>query len=284
MNHGTALHAQRQLEPALVQFEQALRQEPSNLNALNACVAVLLELNRPHTAYELMLAGMEWISDDADSLCNWAIVCESINERHRADEAYEQVLQLQPQHLRALNNSALNAITQHEWPKAIARLELCCKLAPDEPALHLNLIDCLCAAHESSAALKHAALAMERWPDHPDLELRYAIQLAFNGQLAAATLAIKALSSAATTRLQEYLSTMSEAAARIGRASVQMLPPAQELYFIHQFSALNHCDWRDHARLCATLKQAIAASYTEAKGCDWRDVQFYALMLPLEEE
>ncbi len=284
LNAGAALHAQHQLEQALMQFERALAADPSSVNAINACVAVLLDLDRPRAAFDLMRSNLLALATDVDSLCNWAIVCESVGERSRADAAYEQVLSLQPNHLRALNNSALNAMVRHEWPLAIQRLERCCQLAPDDPALLVNLVDGLTAAHESEEALKAVAQGHSRWPNNPDLELRYAIQLAFNGRLHESDAAIARLSHAAQTRLQHYLSSMSEAAARLGRAAVQSLPAAQELYFIHQFSALGHCDWRDYPRLVSMIRQAIQSSYTEERGRDWRDVQFYALMLPLEEE
>lgn len=278
------MHAQGQLERALLHFERVLAHDPRHLNAINGSVAVLLELQRPNAAYQLMGENMDLFARDTDSLCNWAIVCESVGKRDQANQVYEQVLLIQPNHLRALNNSALNALAVHDWATAISRLKCCCELEPNEPALRVNLIDALSASHDSDQALKLCTEGIERWPDDPDLELRHAMHLAFNGHISTATVAIQSLRPAATARLKDYLSRINEAAARLGRASANTLPDAQELYFAHQFSALQFCDWRDHERLCRSLKQAITASYTEARGRDWRDLQFYALMLPLTEE
>ncbi len=284
LSRGAKLHAAGQLEPASLCFEQALANDPHDLSAINACVSVLLDLNRPDAAYRLMQPQQERLLEDADSGCNWAIVCETVGDFSQASLAYERVLAIAPDHLRALNNSALAAMGRQDWQLSIERLRRGMSIAPAEPALCLNLIDAFTAAHESAQALALASQATKAWPDHPDLEIRYAVQLAFNGLRSEASLAFENLSQSAQQRLQEYLRSMGDAATRVGKGAIDAFPLPEELYLMHGFAALADCDWRGYSALLAQLKSLIAQSYTELAGRDWRDVQFAALMLPLSEE
>ncbi len=284
LSRGAKLHTTGQLEPALLCFEQALAHDPVDLSAINACVSVLLDLNRPDAAYRLMQPQQERLLEDADSGCNWAIVCEAVGDHRQAHQAYERVLGIAPDHLRALNNSALAAMGRQDWQLSIERLRHGMLIAPSEPALCLNLIDALTAAHESAQALALASQGRQTWPDHPDLEIRYAVQLAFNGLMPEATLAFENLSQSAQQTLQDYLRSMGDAATRVGKSAIDALPQPEELYLMHGFAALADCDWRGYSALLAQLKSLIAQSYAEKTGRDWRDVQFAALMLPLSEE
>jgi predicted O-linked N-acetylglucosamine transferase (SPINDLY family) len=284
MHAGTQLHQQNQPEQALVAFEKALQLAPGNTEAASACATLLMQLQRPQAAHSMLYAVYADLMQSADGATNWAIVCEANGQTDQAKTAYAQALAIDPHHLRALNNAALLAASAEDWDTAARYLTQCVALAPDEPAWAVNLCDVLTGAHQHAQALQVITQAVQQWPTRADVAVRQAVLLAYNAQFSAAHAAFDVLDSDAQQLLGSYLASAEATSSRAVGKTLKALPDCEELFTVAAFSALQDCYWGHHSALVTTLRQFISASYHHTEHKDWRDLQFYALMLPLTEE
>jgi protein O-GlcNAc transferase len=279
------LHNQGQPEQALVFFREALALDTSQLHAANACASALMDLGRSREAFHLLNFRRTEVLQDADSACNWAIVCEQVQQLALATEGYEAALKLQPQHLRALNNSALLAARAQRWSVAISRLEAAYAQLPSNAALGCSLCDVLIASHENERALVvvEALLAYASNAGLAQLLIRRATLWAFNQHWEQARQALAALNPSQCEQLMPYLESIGISASRFGWHA-KRLPEPEMLYQLHAFKALLDADWRGHLALQSLMAQWIKQSHDNLEAHDWRDLQFFALMLPLSEE
>lgn len=283
LKQGQALHVQGRPEQALALFRQALALDTSNLHAVNACAAALMDLGRGKEAFQLLDFRRTALLQDPDSACNWAIVCEHMQQTALAAEAYEAALQLQPQHLRALNNSALLAAQKQDWVQAISRLETLHAMMPHDAGVATNFCDVLIAAHEDARALA----IIEKLPPSqllaPEVAVRHATLLSFNQRWQEAQAALQQLEMPARDMLMGYLESIAISASRFGWHA-KRLPEPQMLYQLHAFKAMLDADWRTQSVLLSWMTHAIEQSHAHLEAHDWRDLQFFALMLPMSEE
>lgn len=284
MRQGSSLHAAGRRERALVCFEQALALEPGHTDAANACATVLSELGQAEAAMRVLQGVREALMRDADGATNYGIAAENVGRRDEAIAAYRQALALDPQQVRALNNLALLQAASGDWAQALDALERCRGLQPDNPLAWQNLADIQVAARHYAQALATLAQATARLGDAPELLVRQAIALAFDGQIEAAQAAIDALPAPAQSLLERRIAESSRSGERLNRKPIPNRPDAYELFCQQAFEAMQVCDWRDHDRLTAVLREMLARSARTGEGRDWRDAQLCGLMLPLREE
>jgi protein O-GlcNAc transferase len=283
---GQQLHDAGHAAQALAYFQRALAMQPDSLDAANAYTALLVETGKIKEAFHLLDFRRAAVLKHADSACNWAIVCEQVGQIELAAQAYETTLHLQTDHLRALNNSALLAASRQDWATATARLSRALALAPENLGIAVNLTDVLSASHQQERALQIITNAAQQLSDlnsRPDVHLRLAVQLAFCAKFDTASTALHQLSDAARQLLPDYLESIGISANRFGW-SAKRLPSAEALYQLHAFDALLQCDWKNQPRLVALMRDWIDTSHRLQQAHDWRDLQFFALMLPLSEE
>ena len=119
MARGAALHAAQRPEQALVAFEAALALCPGNANAASACATMLSNLGQPEAAYATLNTARAALLAYADGAANLAIAAETCGRLEEARAAYTCALELDPQHLRSLNNTALISARAGDWPAAI---------------------------------------------------------------------------------------------------------------------------------------------------------------------
>lgn len=285
MRRGIQLHTEGQLEQALAAFEHACRLDPGNTNAASAAATVLSALARPAAAYRLLLSVKSRLLEDADGAANLAIAAETCGDMAQAHLAYQRALQLDPAHLRSLNNLGLMAATQSQWDLAIGHAERCVALAPAEVTYHHNLADYLAGARRYPQALAVLDAAAQRFPEHLDITVRRVAVLAFNGDFEQSRMLAASLDGAAQDYLQSFLSQ-----ALTPTDPERMLRPAPPvsadplvLFTGQAFEAMAECDWRSNAKLAAVLRESLADSARTGQHRDWRDAQFYGLMLDLQE-
>lgn len=284
MRRGEALHASGAAENALTLFERALALRPQDIHAASACATLLVELQRPQAAWALLHERRDALLADADGACNLAIMAESCGQPGQARAAYDRALELDPAHLRSLNNRGLLAGREGRWAEAVRDLEHAAAALPGEPVLRLNLIDMLTGAREHDAAVRQAEDALGRFGPHPALSLRHAVLLAFGGHFDAARAAFESLEPASLALLQSYLSTTSSGRGKFIPSTSAALPDEYELFAARGFDALQECDWRANPALADALRHMLAKAAATGEPRDWRDAQFYGLMLPLHEE
>jgi protein O-GlcNAc transferase len=283
LQQGSHLHKLGQLSQALACFREALALDTSNLEAANACATLLLELGRAKEAFQLLDFRRDAVLQDADSACNWAILAEQLKLLDLAQQGYDAALQCQPDHLRSLNNSALLAAQQQKWKMAMARLGHACEIAPENIGFLINFCDVCTAAQDCAQALRVAQQAMGLQPDRPDVQLRHAVLLAFSANLNAAEDALAQLKPDALSLLLPYLESLGIQASRFGWSASQ-IPAAEQLYLLYSFAAMQNCHWLRNDQLVQISRELINTTQAQQLPQDWRDMQFYALMLPLSEE
>lgn len=286
MARGIELHAAAQLEQALIAFEQAGALATGDVNTTIAIATLLSELSRPKAAYRLLLSIEAQLLDSADGAANLAIAAEACGDGEKAAATYQLALELDPHHLRALNNLALMEAAQGQWGIAIDRARKCIELAPNEPSYHQHLADFLAGARRFAESLEVLAAAARRFPHHVDITVRRITVLAFNGQLEASHALQAALDVTQRTYLQQFL-----ARAAAETDTRQCLVPfsaitsdAFQLYTRQAFEAMSICDWRDQDKLTHALRQVITESRQTDKSRDFRDAQFYGSLLDLRED
>ena len=284
MEQGTALHREGRTAQALACFEQALAQAPTDIQAASACATVLSELGQAQAAFEVLQRVRDGLLREADGATNYAIAAENCGRVDEARSAYAQALALDPRHLRALNNSALMCAQVGQWDLAVERLMVCRSLAPAALQAWLNLADIQIAARRFCAAQDTLDQAGTRFPPAPAIAVRQAIARAFDGQIESAQRVLDALDADGQTLLVSLVAGANHCEQRLNRKQLASKPDAYELFCQQAYEAMQVCDWRDHDRLTAVLRELLARSARTGEGRDWRDAQLCGLMLPLHED
>ena len=284
MAQGAAQHAAQRPEQALVAFEAALALQPGDANAASACATMLSSLGLPEAAYATLKTARAALLAYADGAANLAIAAENCGHLEEARAAYARALELDPQHLRSLNNTALIFARAGDWPAAISRLQQCTRLAPGDLTAWLNLADTLAAARRFADALGALDEADRRFACAPASTIRHALFMAFDGQIDAAQVAMDALGPQLLGLAQDFLAQVGSSDGRMVHKSRLATPDAYELFCAQAFDAMQECDWRDHDRLTVAIREMLARSLHCGLGRDARDTQFYGLVLPLHED
>jgi protein O-GlcNAc transferase len=284
MEQGAALHAAGQREQALVAFERALTLRPGDANAASACATLLSSLGQTGAAYRVLCTARDQLLAYADGAANLAIAAEDCGQLDDARAAYTRALALDPDHARALNNTALAAARAGDWDTAITRLQRCRDLAPTQLQPWLNLADVLVAARRFSMAASLLADAIGRLGALAPLRVRLVLAMAFDGQIEPAQQALDRLDAAGRQALMQLMQQAAVASGRIVRKAPARLPDAFEMFCQQAFDAMQACDWRDHDRLTAVIREMEARALRTGQHRDGRDTQFYGLLLPLHED
>ncbi|RYX95736.1 MAG: glycosyltransferase family 41 protein [Comamonadaceae bacterium] len=283
MQRGEQLHLSGATEQALTLFEHALALRPQDIQAASACASVLVELQRSQAAWSLLYERRDALLADADGACNLAIMAESCGQPGQARAAYDRALELDPSHLRSLNNRGLLAGRERRWTDAVRDLSVAVAALPGEFALRINLVDMLTGAREYGIAVREVDNALKTFGAQPALSARRAVLLAFGGEFEASRAAFSGLDDDARTLLDGLLAHASKSGrGRVipGNAAVS---DEYELFAARGFDALQECDWRAEATLADVLRRMVERVRANGEARDWRDAQFYALMLPLTE-
>lgn len=285
MLRGAQLHAAGQLEQALIAFEKALALQPDNVNAASACATLLHALSRPVAAYKALLSVEALLLETPDGAANLAIAAESCGDRARAAMAYQRALALDPNHGRALNNVGLMAAAQAQWETALECARKCLAQDPGHAPYHVNLCDYLCGARRYTDALAVLDAAATRFPDNLDIRIRNAAVLAFSGDFEKSHEASQRFDAATLAYFHEFLGRAIAPAYLDHKLRLLQgeLPDARQLYTGQAFEAMTVCDWRDNECATATIRQMLAQAVRTGQRRDWRDAQFYGLMLGMDE-
>lgn len=270
-------------EAALLQFQRALALDPQNLRAIAACATALSELNQPQASYALLASHRDLLWNDAEAVVNLAIGAETLGLEQEAIAAYTRALRLDTDNLRALNNLALRHAAAAHWGAAIENMRRCATLAPAEPRFWSNWIDFLNGGRRDEEALFRAQDACERFPQNMELLIRRFACLAFNGQIDLATASLVALGPHSNEILARYLVHAGASLPRPFQKHIVVTPDAFEFFCLRAFDALNFCDWRRNDEVTQRLLAMVQQVQRTGEIRDWRDTQFYAMFLDLDE-
>ncbi|WP_411883098.1 hypothetical protein [Polaromonas sp. YR568] len=290
MLRGTQLHAAGQLEQALVAFEHALALNPRDVNTAAACATLLSLLDRPAAAYRALLSVEDLLMRNADGAANLAIAAEACGDLAKADAAYARALQLDPGHLRSLNNVGILAAGSSEWDIAIGLARKCLALQPDHAPHHANLAEYLSGARRYAEALDAVTAAVARFPLDGDLKIRHAVLLALHGELQESDAALQTLDAAERRLLEEFLLKLHAPEDAHGRAISQARklssqpPDALQIHTGQAFRNIAIGDWRHNNRLLTLLRDALAGNAANGLSRDWGEAPFYGLLLGMRED
>lgn len=285
---GTQFHAGGESEKALTAFEKALSLAPQDVNAASACATLLTIVQRPKAAYQVLLAVENLLMQDADGAANLAIAAEACGDLLKAQEAYNRALQLNPTHIRAMNNVGLVAAANGQWPLAISLARKCLELDASHPPHHVNLVDYLMGARRDKEALQASEEALQKFPQYVDLKLRHVVLLALNENFKEGDAAIQKLDAAEGQALNTFLNrlfpvTREEHAASPGERSAAPWD-AFEIYTSRTLADLQSCRWQQVDAFTKILRSRLADGCSQGSQRDWRRAMFVGEMLGLDEE
>jgi protein O-GlcNAc transferase len=286
MQQGIQYHADGRLVDALVAFETAMRLVPANENAITATATLLSALDRPMAAYTLLRSIESQLMTHADGAANLAIAAEACGDISKAWSAYQRALELDEHHLRALNNSGLLAAQKSQWDIAIAYGRKCVEIDGSQVSYQQQLSDFLMAARLYDEALEQLDAASQRFPGHSAVAIRQIAVLAFKGEFEQVRDRTSTLDAEGQIDLKEFVARL--ATARDPDHKLRPSPDAPadalQLYLSQAFEAMANCDWRGQQKLVETIREMLVQAQQTGHVRDWRDAQFYGLMLDLREE
>ncbi len=289
LQRGTELHAAGQLEQALFAFEQALALSPTDVNTASACATLLSLLDRPAAARKTLLSVETQLMQDADGAANLAIAAEACGDLATADAAYARALQLDPDHLRSLNNVAILTANSSQWDIAIGLARKCIALQPRHAPYHANLAEYLCGARRYAEALDAVTAALVEFPLDIDLKVRRAVLLAFHGELEKSDAALTSLEGEQRRLFEEFLLKLEapgdahdRALSQAGKLALQP-PDALQIHIDQALRNIATGDWRNNSRLVTLLRETLANNTANGLNRHWGDAPFYGLLLDLQE-
>jgi len=289
MLRGTQLHAAGELENALFAFELALALSPHDVNAASACATLLSLLDRPVAAYKTLLSVEDSLMQSADGAANLAIAAEACADLVKADDAYARALQLDPGHLRSLNNVGILAASSSQWDTAIGLARKCVDLQPGHAPHHANLAEYLSGARRYAEALDIVTVAMAQFPADIDLRIRRIALLAFHGELEEADAALTGLDAGARALFEQFLLKLDapedvrDRAIHHARKLTLQTTDALQVHADQAFRSMRIGDWRHTGTLITLLRAALAQSAAHGLGRNWGEAPFYGLLLDLPE-
>ncbi|MDB5967208.1 MAG: hypothetical protein JWQ72_3708 [Polaromonas sp.] len=290
MERGTRLDVAGQPEEALAAFEKARTLSPLDVNAASACAALLSRLDCPQSAYRTLLTVEAALLQDADGAANLAIAAEGCGDFQKAQSAYARALDIDPAHLRSLNNVAILAARSSQWDVAIHLARRCIALQPGHAPHHANLAEYLGGARRYPEALESIGLARAQFPQHCELRLRQVALMAFQGELENADAALQGFDAHTRELLGEFLLKLETAEGGALEGSIRSTASdraADDALWIHvqqAFRDLAVCSWRRHHGLGEILKQALNTPRAAGQLRNWGHAAFQGLLLGMDED
>ncbi|MCY2925442.1 MAG: tetratricopeptide repeat protein, partial [Planctomycetota bacterium] len=171
-----ALARQRQgkLDEAIAQYRKALQIDPGFANAWNNLGAALREQNKPQEAADCFAKALEADPDHADAHYNLAAFLQQTGKLPEAIEHYEQALRINPDLAKTTNVTAALAGAR----KAVAAIERCrqaLRARPDDPEARNNLGAELSQCGQTAQAIEQFEQALRARPDYAEAHYNLAL-------------------------------------------------------------------------------------------------------------
>ncbi|WP_341904658.1 tetratricopeptide repeat protein [Polaromonas sp. YR568] len=258
MTAGAAAHAEGRLVDALSAFQSAHGLKPHNDNAASACAAVLFDLQRPQAALR-MLHGVEaQLLRSPEGCRNLAMAWMAVGNRGESLRHADLALALAPDHLPSLALRVQIASCEMRWSDALRDARRCVELAPGSIWPWTALIDLLCSSRQPDQALVSARAASQRFPSDESIAWRLAWTLTLNAEFAAASVRLQAIGAGGTAGFFRFLTEWSGGGLQLAsEESTHLTDRLMDLYCQWVLDGLTQCDWRDHARNLALIRQQI---------------------------
>lgn len=280
---GTALFQRGFPERALAAFDSVLAKDPSDLQALVARISLLISLERPRAAWRMACEHRAALDTIAPGCNAFAAAALAVEEKDEARAAYGRGIALDPSNARALAGLAHLEARAGEHESALRRLQACLRIAPEQPDHWANLVDCLVMCRRVGDAANLLQQALARFPANMAFAVRVPLLKSYLGDFDGASKDFARLPEKSYGLLAQILKVASPASAAALRADRSKLPRPRELFTHHVFDGMRQADWRQEATLTQVLRELLAQARKYGGEPDWRDAQFYTLLLPLTE-
>jgi protein O-GlcNAc transferase len=235
---GDALHQAGEAEAALVAFELTAAAPSASVNNWHAVTAMRMQLNLPRAALSACHQALAIDPDNADSLCDTAMVLERLGEHDAALQSYGKALAVAPGHYRSLRNLPIAYASLGKYDEAIEAAEKALALYPADPALHFNLGElCLGAMAPARAVVAYReCLALDS--HHRFAAYAMSIALAATGRVADAWAMQQAALAETPSLPVEYRSPL-----RLDEVENRHDVSPDRIAMIAAFDQFRACDW-----------------------------------------
>jgi len=165
-NLGMLAAEQGESEAAIRDFQEAIRQNPSNLIAIDNLGNVYRQQNRWGEAQSTLERALEIDPDDVEANYSLGMVFAQQDDTERAYQYLHQALALRPGYPQALNNLGILFLRTRRPADAIETFQNCIRAAPDFDQAYLNLARVYVVENNIDQAKKVLQQLLAQQPDH----------------------------------------------------------------------------------------------------------------------
>jgi len=185
LQSAVRLHKAGQIREAEAIYQQVLKYEPKNADALHL-LGVLAHQDRDYEkAIELISRAIAVAPNNVDFHCNLALAQEAVNQPSAALTSWRRALQLRPNEPKAiagLASALLAAGDVHEAESLVSKL---LPLNPQSPQLYLQAFNIKLAQGNYEQAIAAAREGVARFPQSAELHFAHGIALLTTGDFTA---------------------------------------------------------------------------------------------------
>ena len=138
-NLGAMLQARKQLEPAIAEYEQAVKLRPDDAVANNALGAALVSAGQPQRGIHCLRAALKTRPDYFDAHYNLGFALAGTNDMPGASEQFQAALKLQPDDANVEANLGAALAELGRFTEAKSHFERALQIDPAQPIAKENL-------------------------------------------------------------------------------------------------------------------------------------------------
>ena len=165
-NLGMLAAEQGESEAAIRDFQEAIRQNPSNLIAIDNLGNVYRQQNRWGEAQSTLERALEIDPDDVEANYSLGMVFAQQDDTERAYQYLHQALALRPGYAQALNNLGILFLRTRRPADAIETFQNCIRMAPQFDQAYLNLAKVYVVEDHIDQARTVLQELLAKRPDH----------------------------------------------------------------------------------------------------------------------
>jgi tetratricopeptide (TPR) repeat protein len=171
-NYGSVYFQRGYYEQSEASFRLALRDDPSNAEALYGLGSVYLKQEKNGPARESFERAVKLQASYPDTLANaWNNLGLLATREGKTAEAipfFQEALRLSPNHLVALDNLGNAYRQQKDWDEARKTLEWALKISPEDPEANYSLGMVFAQTDDSEQAYEYLQKALKFRPGYPE--------------------------------------------------------------------------------------------------------------------
>jgi tetratricopeptide (TPR) repeat protein/peroxiredoxin len=153
-------------DEAIKDLQEAIRQNPNNVIALDNLGSVYRRQGRWSDAQTALKSALKADPGDADANYGLGMVFAQRNDSEQAYEYLTKALQIRPDYPDALNNLGVLEVRGQRFDEAVATLSQCIRVAPQYDQCYINLAKVYVVQGDSARAKTVLQQLLIQHPDH----------------------------------------------------------------------------------------------------------------------